>query len=52
MIGTNRMQLNEATMMDVVQQWLDRQLAENAPKVTGITSYNGVFEVTLQGTDQ
>jgi hypothetical protein len=36
MKGTNTLILNEATMIEVIQQYMDRQFASFSPKVTGI----------------
>jgi len=51
MIGNNTMYINEATMKLIVQEWLERQLTGQAPKVTGI-AYHGVrdrFEIDTEG---
>lgn len=50
MIGNNTMLLNTATMMQAVQEWLDKRMPECAPEVTNITgkdSTRGTFEITL-----
>lgn len=53
MKGSNKMNLNEATMMDAVQEYLNKRTAVGykAPKVTGVkadSSYGSRgFDVTL-----
>ena len=51
MKGTNDLILNEATMIEAVQFWLDSKLVHQAPKVTNVKavkdSYSSTFEVTL-----
>ena len=51
MKGNNEMILNEATMIEVVQIWLDASMVIAAPKVTSVKStVDGsyrTFEVTL-----
>jgi hypothetical protein len=37
MIGCNELKLNEATMIQIVQEWLDRQMPGGAPKVKGVS---------------
>lgn len=36
MQGNNTLILNTATMIEAVQQWLDRQMVQRAPTVTGV----------------
>jgi hypothetical protein len=47
MIGSNTLIINEATMIQAVQYWLDSVMVK-APKVTGVTndSYIG-FKILL-----
>ena len=52
MKGKNEMLLNEATMIEITQQWLDRQLTGNAPVVTSVKHEGGdrycnTFKVSL-----
>ena len=36
MKGNNEIKLNQATMIDAMQQWLDSVMPNNAPKVTAV----------------
>ncbi len=51
MIGMNELRLNEATMIQAVQEWLDRKMPHGAPKVRNVktdkSGYDEVFIVTL-----
>ncbi len=52
MRGTNELILNEATMMEIVQQWYNRTVTEKAV-VTGVkvstdTAYSRTFVITLE----
>lgn len=51
MKGNNELILNEATMIEAVQFWLDSKMVARAPKVTGISAknegYNQTFAVSL-----
>lgn len=52
MKGKNEMLLNEATMIQITQQWLDRQLTAGVPTVTAVKpdssdKYCTVFKVLL-----
>lgn len=56
MIGTNTMKLNQATMRQTIQEWLDRRFSEGVspgPRVTNVWGENGAgsgdFGVTLEG---
>ncbi len=40
MLGTNEMQLNEATMIEAVQLWLDSKMPKS-PRVSSVKSSNG-----------
>ena len=42
MVGVNTLELNEATIIQVVQYWLNAQLVNNAPVVTSVTMNSGV----------
>ena len=55
MIGSNSMDLNEATMKEIVQFWLDNKFLNkdaSSPKVTGIQGVNSggsnCFRVALE----
>ena len=48
MIGNNQLDLNEATMILIVQQWLDRQMKKSAPQVTSVKSDKEWFIVCVQ----
>jgi len=51
MRGSNELILNEATMIEAVQFWLDFKMVRQAPKVTGVNTnsdgYSKTFEVKL-----
>lgn len=51
MKGSNELILNEATMIEAVQYWLDSRMIPVAPKVTGVKSrtenYDKTFEIAL-----
>jgi len=51
MIGSNDLILNEATMIEALQFWLDSEMAQPTPKVTGVKSkesgYGSTFTVSL-----
>lgn len=52
MRGNNTLILNTATMIEAVQQWLDRQMVQRAPTVTGVEAEvkkygNTTFKVEL-----
>ena len=56
MIGNNSLTLNEATMIDIVQYWLDNKLLnkdEKSPTVKGVKAAsrsgyeNNTFEISL-----
>ncbi len=36
MKGNNDLHLNEATIIEAMQQWLDREMPKDTPKVTGV----------------
>ena len=51
MVGTNTLELNEATMIEAVQYWLNAQLVNSAPVVTSITMGAGMaktFSVQIE----
>ena len=56
MIGTNELRLNEATMIEAVQEYLDKRMPTATPKVASIKSLQGsgqgLFEVQLVEPDQ
>lgn len=51
MKGTNELILNEATVIEALQLWLDSQMVPKAPVVTGVKlksdGYAKTFEVAL-----
>ena len=56
MKGTNELSLNQATMIEAVQLWLDSLLSAKGPTVTKVerdgSSYNGrEFRVTIVSDD-
>ena len=48
MKGNNELILNEATMIEAVQFWLDSRMVQMAPKVTGVNSKNEGFIKTFE----
>ncbi len=58
MVGQNQMALNEATMIEVVQYWLDNKSLnkdEPRPKVTGVDKtsngrYDAEFTISLDAS--
>lgn len=51
MIGNNVLLLNTATMMQAVQEWLDKRMPECSPSVTNVTiksESSGLFEIRVQ----
>ena len=54
MIGRNKMQINQATMREAVQLWLDSKLKVPAPKVDYVEwkgSSPDCFEITLESVE-
>jgi hypothetical protein len=56
MKGTNELLLNQATMIEAVQLWLDATLAAKGPVVTKVerdtSSYSGRdFKITIDAAD-
>lgn len=54
MIGNNELRLNEATMMQALQYWLESKMPNGAPTVTGIdkpNQYDAVFIVRLESKE-
>jgi len=51
MKGSNDLILNEATMIEAVQFWLDSKMVPQAPKVTGVKAkddgYSKTFTVSI-----
>lgn len=47
MKGNNELKLNEATMIEVVQEWLDRQLPGGAPTVTSVKGGSNNYDLTF-----
>lgn len=56
MKGTNELHLNEATVREAIQHWLDSKMA-TSPKVAGFkkdpspSMYRNVFVVTLESEE-
>jgi hypothetical protein len=49
MIGNNEMILNEATMIQAVQEWLDKRMPNSHTKVTSVSKSDYVeFKIVLQ----
>lgn len=56
MIGKNKMELNEATMIVIVQEWIDRTITlKPQPKVNSVkrvdSGYDAWFEISLTDKD-
>lgn len=51
--GSNTMRLNTATVMDIVQQWLDREM-KNSPVVSGVRGETqaAVWELVVNLTER
>lgn len=50
MIGNNVFLFNAATMMEAVQEYLDKRMNEYSPKVTHVTyesQTNGTFRISV-----
>ena len=47
MKGFNKLVLNEATMIEAVQLWVDRTYVERGPLVTCITSKSDAYSKTF-----
>lgn len=52
MIGNNKLELNTATMIQAIQEWLDRKMPTGSPLVTNVeagdsNSYSKTFIVYL-----
>lgn len=47
MKGNNELKLNEATMIEVVQEWIDRQLPGGAPTVTSVKGSSSGYDLTF-----
>jgi hypothetical protein len=54
MKGNNELHLNEATMIEIVQMWIDKELLPGASnKVTSICQRDhGVFIVGVKGEEE
>lgn len=56
MKGSNILELNEATMIEIVQFWLNAQVICLAPNVTGVKasgdSFSKTFKIILEGPDE
>lgn len=51
MKGSNYMHLNKATMIEIVQEWLDKRYQGMPPEVTDVTSKRDMtetFEIKLE----
>lgn len=56
MKGSNELVLNEATMMEALQEYLDRRMTTFAPRVTGVTevrsgTVSNAFKVTVEAKE-
>jgi hypothetical protein len=47
MKGNNELHLNTATMIQVVQQWIDSWVPLDAPTVTNVKSEKGTSEIFI-----
>lgn len=45
MIGNNELHLNQATLIQAMQEWLDKRLLGYAPKVTAVKSESKGYSV-------
>ena len=55
MVGTNTLRLNTATMMQIVQEWLERTMPDKPPKVTNFKyagDVQGTYEVTVEANKE
>ena len=55
MKGNNELRLNEATMIEALQLWLDSKFAKDAPRVTSVEAINsGAYckEFSIKVTDE
>lgn len=56
MKGMNRMIVNEATMMDIVQHYMEQVMFHetrmNMPKVTAVKMKDEVFEIMVMNEEQ
>lgn len=48
MKGSNEFSLNEATMIEIVQQWIDRTMVEPRSDVVHVREVNGEFKIGLK----
>ena len=44
MIGNNKLELNEGTMIIIVQQWIDREMPIAKPKVKSVKGGGGNYD--------
>lgn len=56
MLGSNELRINEATMMEAVQLWLDSTFKENPPRVESVSevgdNYSRVFQLKLSSPEK
>lgn len=55
MKGNNELRLNEATMIEALQLWIEHQFAENAPRVSSVEEIRtGAYyrEFSVKVTDE
>lgn len=52
MIGTNSLHLNEATMIEAAQEWLDKRMLNEKQKITSIKvdriNSSQTFEISME----
>ena len=51
MIGTNTLEINQATMIEAIQEYLDNAMPEESFKVTNVKAENGLcpgYAVTIE----
>ena len=51
MKGNNELLLNEATIMEAVQEYLNKRMGEFAPTVKGIKKNSDMFTVSVIGKE-
>jgi hypothetical protein len=52
MIGNNQLNLNAATVMQALQEWINKRMGEHAPRIVSINfSKNGFDETYCVGVE-
>lgn len=52
MIGNNELKLNEITVIEAMQEWLDKRMAGYSPKIVGITHDSMKAQFTIKTADK